>query len=87
MNILIIVSFIVIIGTCIILLMPRKIALRLCGINRYDLQSVPFKYIVWVVIVSCILLMIFTGILIYEVNGLNDPLPEFITSIVEWING
>ena len=87
MNFLILISFIVIIGMCIVLLMPRKVALRICGINRYDLPSVPYKCILSVVIIASVLLMVFTGVLIYEVKDITTPLPEFISNILEWING
>jgi hypothetical protein len=86
MNILVIISFVVIMATAIILLNPRRIALRLSGINRYDLETVPYKNVVWVVVVSCLLLMVSIGLFIFVLKDDNTPIPEFIEIIVEWLN-
>jgi hypothetical protein len=86
MNILVIILFVVIIATGIVLLYPRAIALRLSGINRYDLETVPFKNVVWVVLGSCFLLTVSIGLFIFILKDDTSPMPEIIEIILEWLN-
>ena len=87
MNILIIISFVLIIASSIVLLYPRRLALRISGINRYDLRTVPSKIVIWVYVVAIIVLIVFMGVLIYELKDITSPLPAFMERFIEWING
>jgi len=86
MNILILISFILIFVSGIVLLYPRRVALRISGINRYDLETVPNRYLVWVFVIASIVLIVFTSVLIYELKEISDPVPSFIEEFLEWIN-
>lgn len=87
MNVLIILSFILIIGSSIVLLSPRRVALRICGINRYDLETVPTKIVLLVYVVAIVILVVFMGVLIYELKDITSTLPPFLEDFIEWING
>lgn len=87
MNIIIIISFIFIVGSCIVLILPRRVALRIGGINRYDLESVPFKYVVWVFLIASLILTISTGLFIYEVKDIISPVPEVVSNFIDWMQG
>ena len=87
MNILIIVSFVLSIASSIIILNPRKVAVRIAGINQYDNESVPNEYVVWVYVIASLVLSVSIGLLIFELKDIISPVPTFLQPILEWIQG
>lgn len=87
MNILIILYFILFFGSIIGLLYPRKLAVRIAGINRFDEESIPFKYVMWVFVVGALILSLSTGLLIFELKDVIAPVPGFIEPLIEWLQG
>lgn len=86
MGILIIFLFVLIIVSMIVLLYPRRLALRIGGINRYDLQSVPQKYVIWVFAVTSIILTAAIVVLIFILKDQLYPVPAFLQTVLEWLN-
>lgn len=86
MNILIIISFILIFASSMVFLYPKRVALRIAGINKYDIETTPAKFLVLVYIVSTLTMLVFTALLIFELKDITDPLPAFLEEFFEWLN-
>jgi len=86
MNILIIISFVLIFASAMAFLYPRKVALRIAGINKYDTETTPTKFLVLVYVVSTLTMIVFTALLIFELKDITDPLPSILEELFEWLN-
>jgi len=81
MNYIIIFSFIVIVAMIIIAMFPRKVALYLSNVNKYDLSTVPKKMVYSVFFCSMIILAIAMFIFLYEASLVEFEIPEIFDNI------
>lgn len=77
MNYIIVISFVVFILSVLITIFPRVIALRIAGINHYDLQSVPKAIVYTVFVCSIVIMTVSLAILLQQISTIDLPLPEW----------
>jgi len=71
MNLIIVVAFLLFIGSIVVLIFPKQCALRLGLINKYDMETLPFKYIIRLVLMSIIVMFGSIFLLVYEIDTMN----------------
>ena len=80
MNYMIIISFIVFVAMVVVAIFPKQTALRIAGVNKYDLESVP-KVLVYVVFFTSIVFMVISlFILLFETSLIITDVSE----ITQW---
>lgn len=84
MNFIILISFILIIGSSIVAMFPKQTALYISNVNKYDLSSVPRRTVYMVYIGAILVLSVALIVLLQEVSLIDLELPEigWITDIL-----